>query len=238
MREDYGWPIITHYMPHPLFQSNEKMEIKITLKVLGMKVCLTRVFYLISLFVTCQCNEASNSQIPGSGSINLKPKENARQDSEGHPTNTVDEDISTDDILNEYVKGYREKVVFDTVYVAKTDTFQIGFTHYCLLDSGITVPVKYVSIYELNQFITHNFQSRLIFKKNNKVIVDKIISKKQFNEYLDEPLKKYGVLLYPEMSVKSTRLEINYSISIPLTDIGIQIGLTVSDEGKIEIKKY
>ena len=203
-----------------------------------MKICIRNITYLTIILIACQCNESPNGTVSSLDSANLKPKENAKEDSESLSNDTSEVDISTDDILNDYIQGYQKKTVFDSMYVVNSDTFQVVFRHYCLLDSGITVPLKYVSLYGLNQFVTHNFESRLIIKKNSKEIVDRKFIKKQFDDYLDEPLKKYGVLLYPEITVESNHLEINYSVSIPLTDIGTRIEMIVGNEGEIEIKKY
>jgi hypothetical protein len=202
-----------------------------------MRVLKQIIIFLSIILITNQCNNSSDSHITSESNDSLKP-EIVKNNNEKRINDTMDEDDSTGDIINEYIKEYQKKVAFDTSYIVNTDTFRVNFKHYCLMDSSIIVPKKYVEIYGLDSFVTHNFESELKVRKNDNLVFNKIIKKHQFDKYLDDNLRKYGALLYPEASIKNTLLEIDYSISIPLTDVGVRIEMTVNSDGKVEIKKY
>lgn len=139
------------------------------------------------------------------------------------------------DILNEFKETYNETVVVDTIMERNGDNVEIYFKHYCILDSAVVIPSKYVSIYGINKFITHNFVSELRVSANNKKLLDTTITTKTFKDYLDSNLQKYGVLLYPNLKYSSAGITIDYSVSIPLTDIGANFSLKIDLFGNLKI---
>ena len=60
--------------------------------------------------------------------------------------------------------------------------------------------------------------------------MDTFLSKMDFSDNLDQPLLKYGNLMFPEITLHDRAIEIDHSISIPITDIG------VSASSRFEIK--
>lgn len=73
--------------------------------------------------------------------------------------------------------------------------------------------------------------SSMKVEKNGTGILDTMIYKKDFNRFLDENLRQYGVLLYPVLKASNDIIQINYSISIPLTDVGTGVTAKISKEG-------
>jgi hypothetical protein len=144
---------------------------------------------------------------------------------------TSSEDQELDDIVKEYIKQYQNPLTVDSVLVIGNDSFRINFRHYCLMDSAINVPGKYTEVYGLPNFITHNFVSSVKVEKNGTGILDTMIYKKDFNRFIDDNLKQYGVLLYPVLKLGNGIIQINYSISIPLTDVGTGVSARISKEG-------
>jgi hypothetical protein len=136
-------------------------------------------------------------------------------------------------ILEDYLKGYKTPYTKDTSFLVGNDTLRIRIKHYCLLDSAISLPERYLTIYDLDSFITHNFESEIQLEKNETPISNTIIKKENFAQFLNPELVKYGVLLYPEVRIEKGRIFIDYSISIPLTDVGIPVNIELKGDGTI-----
>jgi hypothetical protein len=121
----------------------------------------------------------------------------------------------------------------DSVFHFGGDTFRLNVKHYCLWDSAIKVPKKYVYMYKLDSFVTHNFATDIKLDKNNSTILQKTIYKRDFNKFLRPQLRDYGALLCPEMSLSNDTIQSGYSISIPLTDVGIGLTMGIDHNGHI-----
>jgi hypothetical protein len=148
----------------------------------------------------------------------------------------VNEKVSNDDseltqMVEEYVQSYNKTFLIDTSYLFANDTIDIFLKHECLRDSAVVIPKKYVGVYGLDRFITHNFSSSIIVKKNHHIIEERYINKDNFEKFLDPNLKNYGVLLYPSIKYFPDSIEISYSLSIPLTDIGTGVSAIIKNDG-------
>jgi hypothetical protein len=104
------------------------------------------------------------------------------------------------------------------------------------MDSSIVIPKKYVGIYGLDSFVTHSFRTSIKVEEDNKRLFEGVILKANFEKYLDTTLKKYGVLLYPGIVKSNDNIKVNYSVSIPLTDIGIGVSMIIKKEANIDFK--
>lgn len=136
-------------------------------------------------------------------------------------------------ILSDYVQQYNNPYVSDSYYVFGEDTIKVSVRHFCLMDSAITISQKYVGIYKLDSLVTHNFVTLLRVEKNGREVVNRKVQKRDFEEYLDPYLKSYATLLYPDITKLEGSIAINYSISIPLTDIGIGVRVVIKPDGNI-----
>ena len=105
------------------------------------------------------------------------------------------------------------------------------------MDSAIKVPKNYVDIYKLDSFVTHNFVTILRLEKNNKTIIQRRVYKRDFEKFLFQQLKKYGALLCPSLDLSNGTIDLDYSISIPLTDIGTGI-MILNRDGTIVYKDH
>ena len=195
-----------------------------------MPIFTRATLLLIVVFTICRCNnEAANNDVVdtshlGAGTIDQKDSINV----------PADADMEMKDIIDDYVKGYHTTLLFDSTYISNGDTIKVDFKHYCVFDSAIIIPHKYVSIYGPERFVTHNFESALRIKNGDRIVVDTIIQKAQFDSYLDEYLRDYGILSYPEIKVKDKVLNINYSVSIPLTEVGVRMEMKINSQGAIQ----
>ena len=114
---------------------------------------------------------------------------------------------------------------------------KISFRHYCTFDSALHLPGKYVAVYGLKEFTTHNFKSALKITEAGRAIVDTIITKEVFKDMIFDEEKLYGALLYPRLSFSGKNVVIDYSISVPLTDVGVGVSLEWDYDGRWVIKK-
>jgi len=90
-------------------------------------------------------------------------------------------------------------------------------------------------MYNLSSFQTHDFISALEFRLNSKVVFNGFIKKEDFKNLLDDELRKYGVLLYPNLEVVDNGIAIQYSISVPLSDVGKGFTVEIDTLGKEHI---
>ena len=156
--------------------------------------------------------------------------------------NTENLDTSSDseliDILNQYKAEYNRNYNVDTSFKVGSDLFHVIFKYKCTFDSGLNIPQKVISIYGLKKFITHNFISSVLVFKNEEPFIKQEINKNTFSELCDSSLKTYGSLLYPYIVINNLPniLEIHFSISIPLTDVGKAVIITFDNKGKVGIK--
>ena len=109
--------------------------------------------------------------------------------------------------------------------------------HYCTYDSALHLPSKYIEDYGLKEFTTHDFKSILKISSADSLVVDTVITKKTFKDEMFREEKLYGVLLHPRLLFSDTSLMIEYSISIPLTDVGVSAYLECGYDGKLSVKR-
>jgi hypothetical protein len=146
------------------------------------------------------------------------------------------EQVNLDTVLNEYYKQCRDTFRVDTSIIYKKNLLHIKFFHYCTNDSLIQLPQKYLQFYKLRKFITHDFVSSLKIISNDSVLLDTIISKNLFNEYVHEEEVSYGTIFYPVFKLNPNGIRINYSYSIALTDIGVPVYLEYNYYGKLKTR--
>ena len=189
---------------------------------------------LFCIFIAFGCNNSGENTI-----VTLSDSTN--KSSAKDPLNTLrnDEAVEPDqkDILSEYIKGYDKKKIIDTSYQTGKDKFHLHLEHYCLFDSNIHEPKKYVALYGLDSFITHSFEANIILKKNGVEVLNSKIRKENFDSMpVDSSLVNYGALLYPTFRFVNENAEIGFSISIPLTDVGVGMSVRLDNNGKLTYK--
>jgi len=165
----------------------------------------------------------------------VDPNSPAR-DSRDHPIDTSgdeQEGESLDSIYSQYVALYKHPYVIDSSFVIGGDRFHFYLKHFCLMDSAIRLPKRYTDIYKMDSFVTHNFTTELKMEMNNSVLYEKTVHKVDFNSFLFPEEKKYGVLLSPDFRRSDDTIRLRYSISIPLTDVGVGVTMMISKNGAV-----
>lgn len=139
-------------------------------------------------------------------------------------------------IVNDFKSQYNKNYNVDTTFTREADSFKLVFNYKCLFDNGLSIPEKYVGIYGFKTFKAHNFVANLLlYKNNNKILDDKII-KSTFANQTDESLKQYGDLLYPSLKIEDSLVKVHFSISIPLTDVGVGTNYIATLNGRTYVQ--
>jgi hypothetical protein len=151
-----------------------------------------------------------------------------RPDEEQEPPSLAEEKKSL-------INSYNNVKVIDTLLEVK-DSLRFYSRFYCLKNSRITIPKKYV-FEEKNpvDFVTYHFANYIKISKKGKTVFEKTIVKKDFDGVLNDQLKRYGVLHGPYLKFANDTFNVGYSVSIPITDIGVGVSVTVSKNGNYVI---
>jgi len=200
--------------------------------------------FLILMIFLSACNNSAVKDTHSTGSVS-DSKVSAIKDTTTRVKHDLHEDTAEENpggdltsIYNEYVDHYKKPCKIDSVFTFGADTFQMHLKHYCLMDSAIKVPKKYVHMYKLDSFVTHNFATVIRLDKNSKTIFKRTVYKNDFEKFLYPQLKEYGALLCPEMNLSNNTIELDYSISIPLTDVGVGVAMVMNPDGTITYKNH
>lgn len=196
---------------------------------------LVSLLVLSLLFFGCNHIESKKEQTEGNNTV---VSEKRRRDSIKKQMalgNRPDEEQETPSYMEEMknlLSSYDKIKVVDTTFEGGT---KLSFKYYCLKDNGIHIPKQYIYDTRVKPFTTHNFTSQIVVCKAGDTLLNQTISKGTFTDQLSPQLQKYGCLLYPNISFDQEKKEINvgYSISIPVTDIGVPVRLVVDKNGKL-----
>lgn len=160
--------------------------------------------------------------------------ETSSVDSRTIPEISIEDNEKLMETLRSYTDMVMTPINIDTSFVLDGIQFNIQLAHNSLGDNGVNVPSKYVEMYGIANFITHNFNSTVWVRRGDEVILEIIIKKEDFRHLLDESLQQYGVLLYPNLDGNDSLIQINHSISIPLTDVGARVTTTIDKNGLVK----
>lgn len=143
------------------------------------------------------------------------------------------------DFRKEFISLYQKPVLIDTFFIDHGKKYEVVFHHFSTMDDGLVVPAKYN--FDTNKdFTTHNFVSDLVVLSDKDTVFKKHITKAIFISFLDTldtPLNKYATLLYPRLDIINDSIQIHYSISIPVTDVGIGVDIKFDKNGNYIIRQ-
>ena len=137
---------------------------------------------------------------------------------------------------DEELASYAVRRVIDSAFTIGADHFKLHSEHYCLMDSGLTIPKGYAKMYKLDSFVTHNFVAKVRLEKNDRTILQRTICKKDFNGVLAPSLRKYASLRPPYLHLQKDSIWLEFSISIPLTDVGVPAYAAIGTDGGISFR--
>ena len=128
-----------------------------------------------------------------------------------------------------YSNEYRYEIGIDTTFSIKQ--IAIKLFHITIKCNQYLLPLKYTDD-SINRKEILFTETRISFFKNNRGLIKSIIinNKKIVDSIvgLDSQLAKYGVLLLgkDDIDIMNNKLVLNYSFSIPFTDLGKSIKLS------------
>ena len=132
------------------------------------------------------------------------------------------------EIRESYFLSYQDTIVLDTVFTIQNDIIHLIGMYYCDNNSMLLIPSSYYV--DKRDFRTHNFISKIRISSNKIPLVDTIVTKNDFKEVITDEFRKYGVLLSPyfrNYNIQDSSISLGYSISVPLTDIGMGVNLKI-----------
>lgn len=185
--------------------------------------------FFISLIVTA-CTDASSSAT-GNGADSTK-KDTTTTVKAANDRDEYNEEEEIKNMIREMTHICENPITTDTVFVIGTDTLSIAFNHSCSGDSFLLHP-RYIETYKMDRFMAHSLRSDIIVEKNGVRILDRRIEKKDFESVSDQVLNQYAVLLYPDLKISGDSILIDYSLSVPLTDVGIRVRARIGKDGGI-----
>jgi hypothetical protein len=141
------------------------------------------------------------------------------------------EDTGPKQVKKDLVDSYSKPIFIDTTFKGE---YRVIFKHFCTMDSALTIPAKYDFDTHTN-FMTSNFKSNIILIRNRDTILNKSIDKSIFKKLLYPELDSFGTLLFPDLILSKDTIEIHYSITIPITDIGIPAVIKFDKKGDYTI---
>lgn len=172
-----------------------------------------------------------------------QPKKNRTQSSDKGSSAAIDEEVTPDikKLRQAYILNYYKPIEFESFHKGRNDEkIKVWGKYYCLFDSAIVVPGKYNLDDTTKSFTTHNFAEDIAVISNGDTIVKKTITKKVFASKLPQYLKDYAVIFEPKFEGYDSDNDVfdfSFSVSIPLTDVGQLIILSLKRNGQIVIKE-
>jgi len=143
------------------------------------------------------------------------------------------------EVLADHLVSYNKVENIDKVVIDGNDTLQLHETYYCLHDSSLIVPKHYLWGGDTSKdFVTNNFATKIIVVNNKDTVLKKVFNKSEFNNTLFEEERKYAIIFnagYVGYNKKKEEFALGYSITIPLTDVGVTAYITVDKKGNYKI---
>jgi hypothetical protein len=187
---------------------------------------LKNQIFIIILFLT-SCGQKVEEGISMNTSIkNLTAKYDEEEN----------EQPDTKDLRKEYISNYNKIELIDTFFKnSEGKLIHIQTKYYCLFDSAIVVPKKYVWEDTTRSFTTHNYSQDIKIIVDKDTIFNNTIKKDDFADKLYPELKKHAVLMFPNFSYdkENNLFEFGFSITIPITDVGEGWRLIIDNNGNI-----
>ncbi len=172
------------------------------------------------------------------GCATSHPEEVSKKDSIVSGANISDHEVVPElsQVMADYEKSTRDTLKVDTTLQRGSRSVHISFRHYALNDSALHIPDRYTELYKIKDYVTHNFVSSLTIVSDGVKVLDTVIRKELFNYRLQPVLKEYAVLFAPNVYFREDGIKLQYSISIPLTDVGEGHVLLCSYTGELDVE--
>jgi hypothetical protein len=208
------------------------------------------ILLLIAMGICTSCNSNSNKKSADSSNkvndtskvaADAKQKAIDAQMAEGVRPDSEEETPTPTDERKRLSKTYDEVKKIDTILKVGNDSLHLKVKYYCVKDSSLVIPKQYVfGEKPPKDFTTHDFASDIVITQNEQIIFNKTIRKSSFTSVITDQLKKYGILMMPYLSSSSgdkKQVILDYSISIPGSEIGTGVSLIINKKGDYTVAK-
>ena len=143
---------------------------------------------------------------------------------------STEEGVDLAEVRKDLISSYSNPIVIDSSFYWEDTLYKVKFTHFSTMDSGLTVPSLYN--FDTNKdFVTHNFVSNLFIVKDADTILTREITKQTFKEYLRPELDSNATLRFGNFYIQGDTIKLSYSLSIPVTDVGIHVEVEFDTKG-------
>jgi Domain of unknown function (DUF4738) len=150
-------------------------------------------------------------------------------------------ELTYDDVLSDLRASYGKIEKIDKLVIEGKDTLQIHETYYCLHDSSLRIPGRYLGPWgkdTTKDFIANTFATRIVLVVDNDTILNRMFKKADFDKYLFKQLRRYAIISEPNYigyDKAKGEFALGYSLSIPLTDVGVPAYITIDKRGKYRV---
>jgi hypothetical protein len=200
-----------------------------------MKKAFTTLLFVALFFVIlfgCHNSQTRSKPIAISKGKSIDPKMEV-------DSNAEDVEPSFSEVLAETIDSYNKIENINKTVIDEGDTIQLHQTYYCLHDSLAIVPKQYLWGGDTTKdFVTHNFAAKIVVTNNKDTVLNKTFLRSDFNKILEEPLQKYSIIFWAEQpgyDKEKHEFGLGYSITIPLTDVGVPAFIVIDKKGHYRI---
>ncbi len=196
------------------------------------------LLFIAGLTIFTSCNSNRTSKVISNDSAK-KVKDNVVK---GNVTDSVatsnsdQEGPTFDEVKADLLSQYNKIERIDTTVIIGKDSMHVHEKYYCLHDSALVVPKKYLWGGDKSKdFVTHNFASKILIIKNRDTIIDRIFRVSDFNTAIFPEEQHYAILFdsrFEGYNRLYDGLVFGYSITIPLTDVGVAAYMVIDKNGK------
>lgn len=151
-------------------------------------------------------------------------------------TEEMSEYPDTKELRKEYILNYNKIEEVDSSFTdSEGKQIHVRTKYYCLFDNAIIVPEQYVWEDTNQTFSTHNYSQDILITIDNDTIFNKTITKRDFADKLYPELRNYAVLMFPNFEYDKAKhvFAFGYSLTIPITDIGVGWRLLIDEKGNM-----
>jgi hypothetical protein len=155
------------------------------------------------------------------------------------PDSTDESGPTFDEVKAELLSRYDKVEHIDTTIMVDGDSLHIHEKYYCLKDNAVLVPKKYLWGGDTTRdFVTHSWVTHITIIKNKDTIINKIFKKSDFNPVVNPEERKYAIIFdagFEGYQKKNSSIMFGYSITIPLTDVGVPAYIAINKNGKYKM---
>ena len=191
--------------------------------------------FLLVAFLFVACGAASEQDAP------VVKSDSQHVDTLGRVKATTaianeEEGPTLQEVLDDMKDEYDRPLVVDTVFHMHGKELHLYVKHYCLMDSAIRIPKRYIFWDSLDSYVTHNLVTQVKLEEGDKTLLERMIRKEDFRQLLYPDysnLDSFAVLRRPNIDLKGDIIRLGYSISIPLTDLGVGYSALIDEKGGV-----